>query len=331
MKMKSNSKYISAVKTFSKKRILVIGDLMLDLYIEGSPRSISQEAPVLVVTTEKKYYKLGGAANAAENIRALGGKVLLAGVIGDQGNHQDLAGSFLHTLKKSKMDEAGIFVDHHRPTIVKMRIVSHGQQLLRVDEEHVKKISLQLENKIIRYATSALKQVDCVLFSDYQKGVLTKRLTSTIIKRAQAARKYVIIDPKPKNKSYYSGADYITPNEIELLKMYSTYDESEAKLTELARQLQRDLKIKNVLLTRGSKGMYLVTGNGLCKTIPSFADTVLDVSGAGDTVAAVIALTAGTLQPIEATTLAAYAAKISIGKRGTSTVTKQELMRQLTV
>lgn len=320
---------ISAIERFKKKKILVVGDLMLDLYIEGRPRTISQEAPVIVLQAEKKFYKLGGSANSAENIKALGGKAYAAGVIGDHNLHHDFGRSFLQTIRKSRIPMDGIIIDHSRPTTLKMRIVAQNQQIVRVDEEAREKINRKIEDKLIKYINKILPVVDAVLVSDYNKGVITERLMENLREKANKFKKKIIVDPKPQNKKLYREVYFITPNDIELSGMFGGSEVEEEKLIKFGKKLRKDLRIDNVLLTRGSKGMDLINGNANIRHIPALAKKAIDVSGAGDTVAAIIALGANDLDPNDVSFLSAIAAKISVEKFGTATVSVSELREEI--
>lgn len=316
-----------AVRTFRRKKVLVLGDLMLDLYVEGPPRFVSQEAPVVVLRVERKYYKLGGAANSAENVKALGAHVLLAGVVGDHTRHDDVGRSFLETIRNSKLPREGLIFDPTRPTTLKMRVLSQGQQIVRVDEEHAKPLSRATERKLIAYLTKAIPSVDTILVSDYYKGVVTPRVMSAVKRVAKKRGKKVVVDPRPQNRDLYHGVNFITPNDVELSRMFGEYEVDERRLSGLAKRLHEEFAIDNVLLTRGSRGMDLVNSEKKVRHIPTFAKKVLDVSGAGDTVAAVVALGASDLDPYHLAYLASFAAKVSIEKHGTATVSVRELIR----
>jgi D-glycero-beta-D-manno-heptose-7-phosphate kinase len=325
----SSSKILQALKQFPKQKILVVGDLMLDLYVQGPPRSVSQEAPVVIVRAKEKFFKLGGAANVAENITSLGGRAFLCGVIGDHNKHDDYGRSFLQTLRKSRLPLEGIFVDHSRPTTLKMRIMSQGQQLVRVDEEQTARINKSLEIKVLRYIKKMIPKIDTILVSDYNKGVITSKVMRTLVQLAKRANKKIIVDPKPQNVKLYQGVDLITPNEIEISMMFGEYEVNESRTPAFAKRLQREYKIANVLLTRGERGMVLVNNTGKSLAIPALAKKVIDVSGAGDTVISVMSLGINLLTPQDLAYLAAIAAKCSVEKQGTATVLISELISAL--
>ena len=327
MNLKLKKNLLTAIKKFEEKKILVVGDVMLDLYIEGPPRTVSQEAPVIIIQTEKKTYKLGGAANSADNISALGAKVFLAGVIGDHNKYDDDFGKiFLQMLKQSEVSSDGVFLDHSRPTTLKMRIMSQGQQIVRVDDEVVRNIDKEIESKLISYIIKIIPTVDVILVSDYDKGVITPRLMQSLKKEAKKHAKKIIVDPKPQNKDLYNGVCFITPNDIELSRMYGGFEVDEHRIVGLAKRLKKDLNIDNVLLTRGARGMELINEKGQTKHIPALADKVVDVSGAGDTIVSVICAGIDDLGSYELAYLSAIAAKISVEKAKTATVSVKELL-----
>lgn len=314
-----------AITSFSRRKILVVGDVMLDLYVEGPPRFVSQEAPVVVIRVERKYFKLGGAANTAENIQALGGRVELAGVVGNHSQHDDVGRSLMQTIRRSKLSTRGLCMDSSRPTTMKMRVMSQDQQIVRVDEEVTTQIPATVEAKLIRFVVTTAPRMDAILVSDYQKGVVTKKLMKTIVQAAKKNAIPVIVDPRPEHRDRYRGVHLITPNEHELSHMFGHYEVNQRQLRRLALELRRKLAVEYVLLTRGERGMDVVDKTGRIRHVPTFARTVQDVSGAGDTVAAVMALSYNTLDIFSSTILASVAAKISVGKIGTATVSVDEL------
>lgn len=320
---------LKAISKFKNKKVLIVGDLMLDLYIQGPPRSVSQEAPVIIVQTNKKYYKLGGAANSAENIKALGARAYLAGVIGDHNKHDDFGRSFLQTIKKSKVTHDGIFFDHTRPTTLKMRIMSQNQQIVRVDEEVTKKINKKIETKLYNYIKKTLPKMDVVFVSDYNKGVVTDKIMKLITELGSKNKIKVVVDPKPQNKNIYHNIDFITPNDIEMSQMFGDFEVNQKQLINYAVCLKKENNIENILVTRGANGMDIINSSGKTQHIPSLAKKVIDVSGAGDTVAAIICMGINHLTPYEVSYLASIGAKISIEKQGTSTVSINEIKNNL--
>ena len=329
MTTKTKSELHRAVERFRSKRVLVIGDLMLDLYVEGPPRFVSQEAPVVVIAVDRKYFKLGGAANSAENVQALGGTVFLAGIVGNHVRHDDSGRSFFETVRRSKLPTAGLIRDASRPTTIKTRILSQGQQIVRVDEEYTRPLQKNIESKLIAYVNRTIPKVHSILVSDYNKGVVTRRVMDAIRKGARRYQKRVIVDPRPQHRDLYHDVFCITPNDVELSRMFGSYEAVDEKaLLPMARKLQKEFNIACVALTRGSRGMDIVQERGTTH-IPALSKKAVDVSGAGDTVAAVFALGSDELAMPALGLVASCAAKVSIEKHGTATVSTKELLTVL--
>lgn len=318
-----------AVKALSKRTVLVVGDIMLDRYVEGPPRFVSQEAPVVVIRTTKKHYKAGGAGNAAENIQALGGRAVLVGVVGNHRQHDDAGKSLQLALRRGGLWGPGLIVDAARPTTVKTRVMSQGQQLVRIDEESVQPISGLVERRLLAALRRAIPRVDAVLVSDYNKGVITQRVMRLITTLAKRRGIGVVVDPRPDHRDFYRGVDVITPNEHELTNMFGRTEVQDSSLKRLAKKLQRQLGIGHILLTRGADGMELISATASPIHMPTLATVVRDVSGAGDTVAATVVLGYGLIPWPELLYLSSLAAKISVGVVGTSTVTRAELLAAL--
>jgi D-beta-D-heptose 7-phosphate kinase/D-beta-D-heptose 1-phosphate adenosyltransferase len=304
---------INVLSQFRSKRILVIGDVMLDHYIYGKAERISPEAPIPVIKFGREEFRLGGAANVAANIASLSGKVTLVGAIGNDAQGEE----FKKLLKKSGIDFIPV---HAESTIQKTRIVSEEpqyQQHIRLDREEtsIKKIDLSSVFRIF-------ESFDLIVISDYAKGMINPGLVSLLKKFARENNKKIIVDPKPANIRMYSGVFLITPNEKEAIAMASLSDVYTA-----GESLRKELST-SVLVTRGKKGMSLF--NGSVKDIPTYAKEVVDVSGAGDTAIAALALgIASGLDLEEAAILSNHAAGISVSKHGTSTVSLLELERQI--
>jgi D-glycero-beta-D-manno-heptose-7-phosphate kinase len=306
------------VDQFRDKRILVIGDVMLDKYIIGDVNRINPEAPVQIVSVSDEKYVPGGAANTANNIDSLGGYVTLIGVCGDDPEANKLE-SLLGEVNPILIREKS------RKTTQKIRVVSQNQQLLRVDYEDTHPILKQTEEKILRYVLENINDYDCIVISDYAKGLVTQRLVNEI--NSVAKSKNVIVDPRPDHREFYKGVYLITPNlkeGCELLGLDYGKDPGE-----LGRLLV-DYFGSNILLTLGKDGMALFELNGSVKKIPTSAREVYDVSGAGDTVVATTALSlASDADLAQAARIANYAAGIVIGKTGTSTTNIDELKKEI--
>ncbi|MFH1850503.1 MAG: D-glycero-beta-D-manno-heptose-7-phosphate kinase [archaeon] len=307
------------IDMFCEKRILVIGDVMLDKSIWGNVARISPEAPVQVVDVTRESYAPGGAANVANNIAALGGEVYVCGIVGDDAAKDVLLAEF----GKRGISTEGILVDKGRPTIQKVRIMGHSQQLLRVDYEDRNQIGAKVEARMLEIIRKIIAKVDCIVVSDYAKGLVTAGIMDAIRK---AGGLPVIVDPKPLNAEYYRGVTLITPNQKEAFEMHG---QRETHIDAVGKGLVRKLS-SNVLITRGEQGMSLYCLDGSRLHIPTRAKEVYDVTGAGDTAIGTLSLAiASGASFSEAATLANAAAGLTVGKVGASVVTADELKREI--
>ncbi len=300
---------------FSKARLLVVGDVMLYRYWFGDTGRISPEAPVPVVQVAKIDERLGGAANVARNASALGAKTTILGVIG-----QDEAGKRVEQLLQESGVQSQLQADSKVPTTVKLRVIARQQQLIRLDFEETPSQN-SLDEKLKRFE-SLLPQVDVVILSDYGKGALEQ--VSAMIALAKANKKLVLVDPKGDAYSKYKGATVLTPNRSELRQVIGQWSD-EADLTKRAQSLRQELELSALLLTRSEEGMTLFTEKGT-EHVRAQAREVFDVSGAGDTVIATLAVAMAAGWPLErAMALANRAGGIVVGKLGTATVSAEEL------
>lgn len=300
---------------FSKTRLLVVGDVMLDRYWFGDTGRISPEAPVPVVQVAKIDERLGGAANVARNASALGAKTTILGIIG-----QDEAGKRVEQLLQEIGVQSQLQADSKVPTTVKLRVIARQQQLIRLDFEETPSQN-SLDEKLKRFE-SLLPQVDVVILSDYGKGALEQ--VSAMIALAKANKKLVLVDPKGDAYSKYKGATVLTPNRSELRQVIGQWSD-EADLTKRAQSLRQELELSALLLTRSEEGMTLFTEKGT-EHVRAQAREVFDVSGAGDTVIATLAVAMAAGWPLErAMALANRAGGIVVGKLGTATVSAEEL------
>jgi len=300
---------------FQQTRILVVGDVMLDRYWFGDSERISPEAPVPIVQVAKIDERLGGAANVARNVAALGAKTSLLGVVG-----VDEAGTRVSDLLLASGVDSHLEQDAKVPTTVKLRVIARQQQLIRLDFEEAPSAAA-LEHKLARFE-ALLGAVDAVILSDYGKGALDQ--VATMILQAKAKQKIILVDPKGSDFERYRGATVITPNRGELRQVIGKWA-SEDELTERAQALRRSLDIQTLLLTRSEEGMSLYTDAGVSH-VRAQAREVFDVSGAGDTVIATLAVALAAAWPLErAMALANRAGGIVVGKLGTATVTSEEL------
>jgi rfaE bifunctional protein kinase chain/domain len=300
---------------FSKARLLVVGDVMLDRYWFGDTNRISPEAPVPVVQVGKIDERLGGAANVARNVAALGAKTTILGVIGD-----DEPGRRVSELLKSSQVDSQLEVDGKVPTTVKLRVIARQQQLIRLDFEEAPS-EAALAHKLERYE-KLVGDADVVILSDYGKGALGQ--VALMIEQARAQKKMILVDPKGDDYAKYHGATVLTPNRSELRQVVGQWT-SEEDLAKRAQDLRKSLDLKALLLTRSEEGMSLFTEAGVSH-VKAQAREVFDVSGAGDTVIGTLAVALAAGWPLErAMALANRAGGIVVGKLGTATVTSEEL------
>ena len=318
-------KLTTIIGHFKNKKIIVVGDVMLDKYIWGSVSRISPEAPVQVVEVNEESYSPGGAANVAGNIASLGATAIMVGIVGNDTTKDEL----IDELKKRKIDVNGLIVDESKRTIWKVRVFGKSQQLLRFDYEKRGDVSRDTEDRILGFVNGRIKSVDAVIVSDYAKGIVTAALMERLKGLCRESGKIIIIDPKPKHKDFYKNVTLITPNHAEAHNMSNIGKDNEENTKEdiekLGKTLLEELN-SNILITRGEKGMSLFEKNGKITHIPTFAKEVYDIIGAGDTSVAALTLALASGASLEeAAIIANHAAGITVGKVGTSTVTVDEL------
>ncbi len=313
---------LGAVDGFAKVKVLVIGDVMLDEFVWGKVSRISPEAPVPVVEVTAEERLLGGAANVVNNIISAGGGALISGVVGGDAAGREIA----LMLKELGVDPSGMIEDPDRPTTIKTRVVAHAQQVVRYDREKRSPISREVMDRLTAYLAEAAGSVDAVIISDYGKGVVTAGLMSAIRKVFRGAGKIVTVDPKVSNFHLYKKVSVITPNHHEAAQGAGVEIDSDRALGRAGRKIIRDLDCDSVLITRGEQGMSLFEKDGPTTHIPTVAREVFDVTGAGDTVIAILTLgLAAGLNRTEAAVLANFAAGIVVGEVGTSAVTADKL------
>ncbi|MBE6105760.1 D-glycero-beta-D-manno-heptose-7-phosphate kinase [Anaerovibrio lipolyticus] len=305
----------------SKVHILVVGDVMLDKYYYGEVTRISPEAPVPITRVVDTKDTMGGAANVAHNLALLGCKTSIAGFVGDDYHCQTLVDKFI----SRGIDYKGI-IYREEPTTTKLRVIGGHQQMLRLDFEDTEPVKPLYANRLLNYVEQSLDDVDAIILSDYGKGACTDEVCESVIEMCNNAQVPVLVDPKGRDWSKYTNADFITPNVKEineiLEKPIKNRDEA---IKQAATYIMSKFKIKNVLATRSECGMSMMTPTEAVH-IPTKSQEVFDVSGAGDTVIAVFALgIAGGLIPREAAYLANLAASVVVGKLGTYAVSKDEL------
>ena len=314
------------IQRFPQASVLVIGDLILDHYIWGRVSRISPEAPVPIVHVESESMRLGGAANVVNNILALGGKADVCGTIGS-----DEAGRLLlKELGAKRAGRGGVVIDADRPTIKKSRVIAHNQQVVRYDVERKGELKPKLQKRMLRYVESRLRELTCLVVSDYAKGVVTSSLMADLVRLAALRKVPVIVDPKVEHFSFYKGVTVITPNHLEATQAAGLHGDGDQTIQEAGETIRQRLGCQSVLVTRGEKGMSLFEGTQAAWHIPTQARQVYDVTGAGDTVISTLALALSTGASMrEAATLANYAAGIVVGMVGTATVSTKQLSEAL--
>jgi D-glycero-beta-D-manno-heptose-7-phosphate kinase len=310
------------ISGFAGKSVLVLGDLMLDQFIWGKVRRISPEAPVPVVEVAKETYHLGGAGNVAANIRALGGLPIPLGLVGED----FAAGQLTDLLKTNGIEASGLLAATGRPTTVKTRIVAHSQQIVRADRESKALLSAEDNAALAAAFLKWLPSAGAVVVSDYDKGVVNRTLLAEVLPAAKRARIPVLLDPKVHHADYYKPITLITPNHREAELLTGMTIENQHQLEDAGRKLLEKFECPYALITRGEEGMSLFFAGG-SHHLPTFAREVFDVTGAGDTVIATLALAqAGGATMEESATLANHAAGLAVGKVGTATVNPAELL-----
>lgn len=317
------------IRQFPQQNILVVGDVMLDHFLWGKVSRISPEAPVPVVEVQSESYFPGGAANVARNLRALGSHTTVLGMIGDDGAGVELC----NILVQQGVETHGLVVDPNRPTTLKTRIVAHHQQVVRFDRERVEPLSPASQKRLLENFEAQLENVAAVIYEDYGKGVLTQPLLNRMHAMAKRHRKITAADPNARHLLRFTGLTAITPNRSEAFAaagMVNTEplddvlcDES---LLRVGKKLLSKWRPANLLITLGEHGMCLFRQGKKPHHIPTVAQEVFDVSGAGDTAIAtlVLALAAGA-KPEEAAEISNHAAGIVVGKIGTATCSPEEL------
>ena len=317
---------IEAVKRFRRKRILIVGDVMLDRFIWGSVSRISPEAPVPVVEIGKETTCLGGAANVAANIHSLGGSPVPLGVLGN-----DLEGAqLMEELRSLGAPVGGMVIDRERSTSLKTRIIAHHQQVCRTDREAKEPISAGTQALLLKRFQRLLPGAHAVIISDYAKGVLSPPLLRQILPLARSAGKIVCVDPKLKDLSAYRPATVITPNTTETERASGITISGTRDLVRAGKKILRQTRVRHLLVTRGEAGMALFEGDSRITHIPTVAREVYDVTGAGDTVISTLSLGLVTgLSILEAAVLSNIAAGIVVGKLGTASATPDELIARI--
>ncbi|MDD4156692.1 MAG: D-glycero-beta-D-manno-heptose-7-phosphate kinase [Candidatus Cloacimonetes bacterium] len=308
---------------FNGKRIVVIGDLMLDHYLWGNVNRISPEAPVPIVDINKEEFRLGGAANVVNNIVSLKGIPIVIGVIGRDSDGEQL----LNLLNNCNAKTDYIIKDSKRKTTIKTRVFAAGQQIVRYDMENTQDISKELEDKVLHKIELALANADAVILEDYNKGLLTEKVIKYIIKKANQLDIPITVDPKFKNFFAYKNCTVFKPNFIELQKNLSVEIQSDDDLFSAAQEVFRRIKPEYLVITLGDKGLRIFDKEQQIIQIPTFAKEVYDVSGAGDTVISVLTLCLSSSCDIKKSAIIAnHAAGAVCGKKGIYPATKEDIV-----
>ena len=308
---------------FSRQRIIVLGDLMLDEFIWGEVRRISPEAPVPVVEVRRETILPGGSGNVVSNLIGLGATAIPVGIVGD-----DEGGRMLREICSTRGAPVGaVLTVAGRPTTRKTRIVAHSQQMVRADREDRSPVDPSTEEQILEKIEGLLPLADALIISDYEKGLLTPHLLRQVVLLARRAGRLVCLDPKLRHFTHYREVDLVTPNQNEAERAAGIEIVDAASLTAAANEIRRLIDCRHVLITRGEHGMTLLEESGRITNIPTTAREVYDVTGAGDTVIAAftLALTAGA-SPVEAAIIANQAAGLVVAKVGTATTSLAEIL-----
>ncbi len=325
--MSLNAARISEIiEKIGRSKVLILGDIMLDEYLFGRVDRISPEAPVPVVEIQSDKLLLGGAANVASNIRALGDEPILLGVVGEDEASVKLS----QLLKQHDISDQFCVHDSSRQTTIKTRIIAHSQQIVRADRENRHELSTEIEKRAFAQFMAVADQIKAVIISDYGKGVITLSMLEKVMQVCQDKGIFVGVDPKETHFHNYKRVSVITPNHHEAGFAYGRRIVSERDLIEVGNGLLKELEAKSILITRGPDGMSLFQVGEEPTHIPTFARKVFDVTGAGDTVIAtfVSAICAGA-NLAEAAVFSNAGAGITVGEVGTATVTPPQLQKEL--
>lgn len=328
---KIKSEILEKISSFKSKKILVIGDVGVDEYIMGAVKRISPEAPVPVLEVDGEDKRLGLAANVAQNVTSLGGTPLLVSVVG----HDVGAETLRALLQKGNVSTEHLISVSERPTTRKTRIMTGHHHLVRVDHEIRKNLSAETEQKIIDKLSVLMPQAEVIVMEDYAKGIFSEALVQKIVELAKKSKKYLMVDPhQTKFAEFYKGVDLIKPNYNEALALTKIQEEDienpAERVMTVGRALQKMTGAHDVVLTQGKEGMSIFSKDEQVVQVPTFARKVFDVTGAGDTVIAALALgVAAGMSLAQACVLANYAAGIVVGKVGCVPCGIQELKAEI--
>lgn len=309
-------------ENFSKVKVLIVGDIMLDRYWWGSVSRISPEAPVPVVTLDKTSLLAGGAANVAANVAGLGAKPYLVGITGEDEEAKMLA----EVLRKANISSSFLVLLKNRRTTVKTRIVAHNQHVVRIDQENTHVLSKEEEQVVFKKIEAIIDEVDIVIISDYAKGLISEKLAKRLITKTVTLQKKILVDPKGKNYSKYKGATLLTPNQREAVQATNLDEYEKDSVEKSGNILLESLSVEALLITRGEKGMTLFQKNKEIEHLKALARKVYDVTGAGDTVIASLAvMLASGADFREAANIANVSAGLVVEQIGTTAISLETL------
>jgi D-beta-D-heptose 7-phosphate kinase/D-beta-D-heptose 1-phosphate adenosyltransferase len=322
----TKDQFLKLARQFPTKEILVIGDVMLDEFLFGEVSRISPEAPVPIVEVRREVSCLGGAANVARNIRSIGGNAMLVGVIGQDGDSDRI----LSEMAKQRMETLGLVRSRTRHTTKKTRIIAGVQQVCRADHEDRTPLSSGEVLQICKLLDSRIPHSDGVIVSDYAKGLINPEIFRQVVVCCKRHRKLLVVDPKIRNFSFYRDSTVITPNQSEAETAAQVDIHDGKSLAQAGEKLLKITRAQAVLITRGKDGMSLFERGREARHLPTAAREVFDVTGAGDTVVATLALAASLGASIaNAADIANHAAGIVVGKLGTATASIEEIVESL--
>lgn len=316
-------RYEQIVRAFALRRILVLGDLMVDEYLHGAVRRISPEGPVMIVDVEAQEFKPGGAANVANNLRSLGAHVAVVGLVG-----ADDMGELLRSeLEGRRIDVSGIVTDSGRPTTRKTRVVAHHQQVLRIDREFSYAPNTAICNAMIDHAARLISRADAMIISDYRKGAISMDLAVSLRGLCAESRTPMIANPKPSSAAWLGGSLALSLNQAEAEELAGPIPVAEDELTRFGEALRDRLGVSMLVITLGPRGLCYWQQGGESKHISGHSIEVYDVAGAGDTTISALALAlTGGASPEEAAFVANHAGACAVRKAGVATVTPEELI-----
>lgn len=318
----SNERLKTIISNFKNANIFVVGDIIYDEYIYGDVSRISPEAPVPIVNVKAISFSAGGAANVCNNIASLGANVSLCGVVGNDSTGKSL----IEYLNKLNINTDTVVVDKSRPTTKKTRIIAHNQQVVRIDKEEKVSVQLKIQRNIIESILDSVNKYNVIIFSDYGKGIITKNIISKTLPVINEKNIFSVVDPKPENFKLYKNASVMTPNKSEASRGINIKMKDEASIIKAGKKILKTLNLEALLLTRSEEGMSLFHSEEILN-LPTKAQEVYDVTGAGDTVVSLLALgLAVGASYYESAIIANIAAGIVVKEIGCVSVSTNELL-----